>query len=184
MANRGTGAGGANTNLNGKTFEEKTENESRLIAAGFIRKSIPKKKGKQAYYLQKNNVVYLTQCGLKPYFKYFFKKNMARCPDEAYLFLGERNKLKILEKKNQNVAGSVDTKLLAGVGFKEEYEYLLGDQFEVHYGFCISSFLKKNYIKDSPKGNALRHINQKHGISVLFGDDDDYFETLDEWISS
>jgi hypothetical protein len=60
----------------------------------------------------------------------------------------------------------------------------LGDQFEVHYGFCVSSFLKKNYIKDSPKSNALRHINQKHGIYVLFGDDDDYFETLDAWISS
>ena len=184
MANRGTGAGGANTNLFGKSFEKKTDNEPRLIAAGFVRKTIPGKKGVSDYYLEKGNVVYLTQGGLKSYFTLFFNKPMVRCPDEAYLFLGECSILKILEKKNQNVAGSVDTKLLAGSAFIDEYEYLLGDKFKVHYGLCISSFLKKEYIKDSPKSNALRHINQKHGISVLFGDDEDYFERLDAWISS
>ena len=184
MANRGTGAGGANTNVFGKLFEHKTNNESRLIDAGFVRKNIPGKRGVYDYYLEKENIVYLTQGGLKSYFAHFFDKPMVRCPDEAYLFLGQRNKLKILEKKNQNVAGSVDTKLLAARGFIDEYEYLLGDQFEVHYGFCISSFLKKDYIKDCEKSKALRYINQKHGISVLFGDDDDYFETLDTWINS
>jgi len=30
--NRGTGAGGAKTNVTGKTFEQKTENESRLVS--------------------------------------------------------------------------------------------------------------------------------------------------------
>ena len=35
ISNRGTGAGGAKTNENGKTFEELTNNESRLVSKGF-----------------------------------------------------------------------------------------------------------------------------------------------------
>ena len=191
VQNRGTGAGGANTNANGKPFEEKTENVSRLLSNGFIRKAIPNcDKTKYGFYLEKitsptESIIYLTQGGLKAYFAHFFKKEMCRSPDEAYLFQnGDKYTLKILEKKNQNTAGSVDTKLLAGRGFIDEYEFLLGDNFTVRYAFCISAFLKKDYIASSAKSRALRHINQKYGIAVLYGDDDDYFETLDAWISS
>jgi len=188
--NKGTGAGGANTNINGKTFENKTENESRLLSNGFIRKEIPGSKTKYGYYLEKvlsldESIIYLTQTGLKAYFAHFFNKEMCRSPDEAYLFKnGDSYTLKILEKKNQNVAGSVDTKLLAGRGFIDEYEFLLGEQFTVHYAFCISAFLKKDYIADCAKSKALRHINEKYGIVVLFGDDANYYEMLDAWISS
>jgi hypothetical protein len=34
--NKGTGAGGANTNKNGKKFEENTSNRERLLEMGFI----------------------------------------------------------------------------------------------------------------------------------------------------
>ena len=189
IQNKGTGAGGANTNLNGKTFETKTENETRLLSTGFVRKNIPGCNTKNGFYLRKEisateSITYLTQSGLKSYFKEFHTKEMCRSPDEAYLFRnGDKYILKILEKKNQNTAGSVDTKLLAGIGFIEEYKFLLGENFVVHYAFCISAFLKKDYIADSLKAKALRHINEKYGIAVLFGDDDNYFETLDAWIS-
>ena len=190
IVNKGTGAGGANTNVNGKSFEQKTENESRLIASGFVRKSIPGYKGKYAFYLVKEisptqSITYLTQGGLKAYFEHFFKKEMCRQPDEAYLFRnGTTYTLKVLEKKNQNTGGSVDTKLLAGPGFIEEYQILLGDAFTVHYAFCISAFLKKDYVSDTVKYKALRTINERHGIKVLYGDDADYYETLDAWINS
>jgi hypothetical protein len=188
IVNRGTGAGGANTNLNGLSFEKKTSNELRLLSNGFVRKSIPNSKAKYGYYFEKEispteSIVYVTQSGLKLYFAHFFGKEMCREPDEAYLFRnGDKSVLKILEKKNQTVSGSVDTKLLAGIGFIDEYEYLLGDNFKVHYAFCISQFLKKDYISESVKSKALRHINQKHGIAVLYGDDENYFETLDDWL--
>jgi len=192
IKNKGTGAGGAKTNVNGKSFEEKTENESRLISNGFVRKDIPgcKSSNKYGFYLVKEvspteSITYLTQSGLKAYFAHFFKKEMCRSPDEAYLFQkGNKYTLKILEKKNQNTAGSVDTKLLAGRGFIDEYEFLLGEDFNIRYGFCISAFLKKDYIADCAKSRALRHINKKYGITVLYGDDDDYYETLDIWINS
>ena len=190
IINRGTGAGGANTNINGKSFEEKTSNEQRLLSAGFIKKKIPGYKGKNAYYLVKEmspteSITYLTQGGLKAYFEHFFKKEMCRQPDEAYLFrTGTTYTLKVLEKKNQNTTGSVDTKLLAGPGFIEEYQILLGDAFTVHYAFCISAFLKKDYVSDTVKYKALRTINERHGIKVLYGDDANYYETLDAWINS
>jgi len=193
IQNKGTGAGGANTNLSGKAFEKKTENETRLLANGFIRKDIPGKKGVNAYYLEKVNpddatksTVYLTQAAFKAYFAHFFSnKEMCRNPDEAYVFRdGDRYTLKILEKKNQNVAGSVDTKLLAGKAFIDEYELLLGPNFTVRYAFCLSNFLKNDYLSDKPRSRALRHITKKDGIAILFGDDANYYETLDAWLSS
>jgi hypothetical protein len=192
IINKGTGAGGANTNVTGKSFEQKTENETRLLANGFVRKQIPgceKNLESSFYYLIKESgptesVVYLTQGGLKKYFGHFFNTKMRRHPDEAYLFRnGDKYTLKVLEKKNQNTSGSVDTKLLAGLGFVKEYEYhIKNENFTVRYAFCISDFLKKDYI--SEKSEALRHINQTYGIAVLFGDDPNYYETLDVWINS
>lgn len=41
--NKGTGAGGANTNKNGKKFEEKTSNRERLLEMGFIANSNKKR---------------------------------------------------------------------------------------------------------------------------------------------
>jgi hypothetical protein len=187
IVNKGTGAGGANTNVTGKSFEEATNNESRLLAKGFERKQIPGSKAKNAFYLEKvdsssKRVVYLTQSGLKAFFAHFHKKELGRCPDEAYLFQdGDSYTLNILEKKNQNVAGSVDTKLLAGPGFIYEYQYCLGPAFKVQYAFCISKFLKKDYISEAMKYKALREFNKEHGIAVLFGDDADYYATLDAW---
>ena len=190
IINRGTGAGGANTNKSGKSFEQKTENETRLLQVGFVKKSIIKKsKAKCNYYLEKresdtSSIVYLTQGALKLYFKTFFAIEMHRCPDEAYLFQkGERYTLKVLEKKNQNVPGSVDTKLMAGNGFIRDYKKCLGAAFDIQYAFCISEFLKNDYVSDCKKSVNLREILEEDGIVVLFGDDDDYYQKLDAWIS-
>ena len=193
IINKGTGAGGANTNVTGKSFEQKTENETRLLEAGFTRKPIPgyeKNTEGSFYYLIKEtspteSVVYLTQGGLKKYFEHFFKKELCRHPDEAYLFRnGDQYTLKILEKKNQNKSGSVDTKLMTARDFIEEYEDSIEDpNFTVHYAFCVSDFLKKDYTSDKKKWVLLRGRHKKYGIMVLFGDDPDYYETLDAWIN-
>jgi len=189
LHNKGTGAGGAATNLHGKTFEQKTDNSVRLLEAGYVRHEIPGYKGKHAFYLTKEDgprrVTYMTQSGLKAYFQHFHSKVLFRCPDEAYLIQdGDRKVLKILEKKNQNVAGSVDTKLLAGPGFLEEYKLCLGSEFQIVYGFCISEFLQKDYESETQKYKVLRQINAKYSIAVLFGDATDYFTKLDAWIDS
>ena len=48
IINKGTGAGGANTNYYGKKFEEKTNNQQRLLEMGYTKNSFTKKP-KKAY---------------------------------------------------------------------------------------------------------------------------------------
>lgn len=188
--NKGTGAGGSNTNLYGKLFEDKTNNHSRLLNQGYIQNSFTKKPKKTYdYYLSKSfedrNVTFVIQHGLKTYMKQKFDIQLFRCPDEAYIIESDDGKkhIKILEKKEQNVEGSVETKLWSGPSLKREYELILGDEFTVDYGFCVSDFLKKKLTSDEKKYVVLNKIFEENNIDVLFGDDSNYFDKLDEWLS-
>ena len=111
--NRGTGAGGNQTNINGKNFENNTDNKVN------------------------NNplVMFYTQRGLNKFLKLKYKLLHFRNPDEAYIIsnIGEKPILIILEKKNQNSNGSVEDKLWAGPSFKREYELTLGHIFFKYY---------------------------------------------------
>jgi hypothetical protein len=185
VLNQGAGAGGANTNLYGKEFEEKTNNQKRLITMGFIKINFMKKYSYLKSTEIQTPIIFILQSGLKKYIKYKYNINLFRCPDEAYIIenhLTGKKIVKILEKKEQNVEGSVETKLWSGPSLKREYELVLGNDFEVHYGFCVSSFLKKKLESPITKYVILNQILRENNIQVLFGDDDNYFEKLDEWI--
>lgn len=188
IINKGTGAGGANTNYYGKKFEEKTNNQQRLLEMGYIQNSFTKKT--YDYYLSKTfedkTIVFVLQNGLKMYMKNKYNINLFRCPDEAYIieYTSGRKVIKILEKKEQNVEGSVETKLWSGPALKREYELVLGAEFEVFYGFCVSEFLKKKLISNKKKYTILNTIFNENNIAVLFGDDENYFETFDTWFNN
>lgn len=109
-----------------------------------------------------------------------------RCPDEAYIIEYNNGKkvIKILEKKEQNVEGSVETKLWSGPSLKKEYEIMLGENFEVHYGFCVSEFLKKKLTSNEKKYTILNSILNENNITVLYGDDENYFEKLYIWFNN
>jgi len=186
IINKGTGAGGANTNYYGKKFEEKTNNQTRLLNDGYIKNSFTKKTKKAYdYYLSKTfedkTIIFVLQNGLKMYMKNKYNIELFRCPDEAYIieYITGRKILKILEKKEQNVEGSVETKLWSGPSLKREYEIVLNAVFEVFYGFCVSDFLKNKLISNEKKYTILNTILQENNISVLFGDDENYFERFD-----
>ena len=188
--NRGTGAGGANTNYYGKKFEEKTNNEQRLLEMGYIKASFTQKPKKAYdYYLLKTfetkTIVFVLQNGLKMYMKNKYNIDLFRCPDEAYIieYTNGRKVIKILEKKEQNVEGSVETKLWSGPSLKREYELALGNEFTVFYGFCVSDFLKQKLISNDKKYTILNTIFNENNITVLFGDDENYFETFDTWFN-
>ena len=188
--NKGTGAGGSNTNYYGKQFEEKTNNEARLLEQGFVKRSLtstPKKT--YDYYLSKTTeektITFVLQNGLKKYMKRQYDIEMFRCPDEAYIIedkTTDKIEIKILEKKEQRVEGSVETKLWSGPSLKREYEIILGSKFEVSYGFCLSSFLKSKLTSNEKKYTTLQQIMEESNIVCLFGDDADYFERLDNWL--
>ncbi len=59
---------------------------------------------------------------------------------------------------------------------------MLKTGFEVKYGYCVSSFLKGKF-ESEVKYTILKTILTNHNIDVLFGDDLDYFASLDSWIS-
>jgi len=192
IVNKGTGAGGANTNFNGKKFEEKTNNQQRLLEMGYTKNSFTKNPKKAYdYYLSKTfedkTIVFVLQNGLKMYMKNKYNIDyLFRCPDEAYIieYTSGRKVIKILEKKEQNVEGSVEDKLLTGPSFKREYEIVLGTEFEVVYGFCVSEFLQKKLISNKLKYTTLNTILSEKNIAVLFGDDKNYFETFDTWFNN
>jgi len=191
VINKGTGAGGANTNYYGKKFEEKTNNHLRLLNNGYNKNSFTKKPKKISdYYLSKTfedkTIAFVLQNGLKMYMKNKYNIELFRCPDEAYIIEYNNGKkiIKILEKKEQNVEGSVETKLWSGPSLKREYELVLGDDFEVHYGFCVSEFLQKKIISNEKKYKILNSIFNENNIVVLFGDNENYFETFDSWFNN
>ena len=91
-ANKGTGAGGKNTNKNGLNFEKISDSVPKLLDDGFIRKelsTLKKSKNKFSFYLEKTlsnkTIIFLTKNGLKEYMKLFFSIDIFRQPDEAYL---------------------------------------------------------------------------------------------------
>jgi hypothetical protein len=184
--NKGTGAGGAATNYHGKLFEAKTDNETRLLNEGFIKTVTGHTKF--GYFLSKQfkdkRVIFVSQSGLKEFIKKFYNVDIFRHPDEAYIFeyTDGRRVIKILEKKEQNVEGSVDTKLLSGPIFREEYMEALEGKFEVSYAFCVSKFLQDKILTDDKKHRVFNKIMTRHGIDILFGDDLNYFDKLDEWL--
>lgn len=190
IINKGTGAGGSNTNYYGKFFEEKTDNQKRLLQDGYIKNIFKNCKKAYGYYLSKQNeektIIFVTQNGLKSYMKEKYNKELFRCPDEAYIIEYATGKIviKILEKKEQRVEGSVETKLWSAPSLKREYEIVLGSSFEVHYAFCINDFLKKKITSDLQKYIILNTILNENNISVLFGDDNNYFETFDNWLNN
>ena len=158
--NRGTGAGGANTNHNGKLFEKKTCNEQRLLDMGYSK--IEFSNGN--YFLSKTfedkTVVFSSQKAFRKYMKQKFNLEMIRDPDEAYIFHynNGRKVVKILEKKNQNISGSVEDKLWNGPSYQIEYESIFGkngDKFEVCYAYCVSSFLENKFVEGKRKFKIL-----------------------------
>jgi len=191
IINKGTGAGGANTNLYGKQFEDKTNNQPRLLEMGYTKHSFTNKpKNVYDYYLSKTfddkTIYFVLQNGLKKYMKTKYNIDMFRCPDEAYIieYNNGRKIIKILEKKEQNVSGSVETKLWAGPSLKREYELVLGTAFEVLYGFCVSEYLIQKMNSMEKKYTILNTIFIENNIAVLSGDDENYFDTLDAWVNN
>ena len=185
--NKGTGAGGAKTNYNGLSFEEKTSIEPKLSEYKYVIKEIKIKKRKGIYYEYKEddlNIIYFKKNSFKLYFEKEFNIITYKQPDEAYL-IKKNNEyiLKILEKKNQNVEGSVEDKLKTGAFNRKEYELMINnDKFKIVYCFCVSKFLQEKLESDNIKYKNIKTIMDDDKVGLLYGDNDDYQDKLCEWI--
>ena len=199
IINKGTGAGGCNTTINGGAFENKTSIEDKLLENKF-EKIIMNKKNKYGYYFEKkdkdNTLIYLTQGGFKLYCKKKFNVDIYRKPDEAFILIIKGTYyIKILEKKNQNVEGSVEDKLKTGAFNRREYEKMFNIvpteiidksfktcHINISYAFCVSKFLQNKFESKDYKYLVMKEIMMEDNIHLFYGDDDNYFDKLFEWI--
>lgn len=200
IINKGTSAGGSRTNHNGLKFEEKTSAKNLLISMGFKKKVLHDTF--HYYYYQYSDKIIVYVC--KKSFKFYMERRYSirssdifREPDEAFIvkYNNDNNIIVyIMETKNQNREGSVYDKLFTGVSYVGQYNFMLNGSphvnrkkeytFIIRYGYCICRFLKSKYLEDTPKQRYLRNEHSKNKIIVLYGDDDDYFERLMEWINT
>jgi len=191
--NISSGARRSIAQLFNKKFDEITKNESRLLQHDYIKVSMNKKNYYLIKHTEKCDKIFVTQENLKVYMKIKFGIIMVRSPDEAYITIpsdGSKIHIKILEKKElnlmgsieSNLMGSIESKLFTGPSFKREYNLVLGDKFIVYYAFCVNSFLQKKIESSDKKYVILKQILNENDISVFFGNEWNYFAKLDEWL--
>jgi hypothetical protein len=178
IKNKGTGAGGKNTNKSGKSYEQTVDYSNYLIFNGF--ESILNNKYN---YLSKsiNNleILFFQQRELKKYLYDNFNKKIFRIPDQAILKLykDKKPKLIIIEIKYQNTPGSVDDKLWAGIAIKKNYQYWL-DNFDIEYNFILSTYLFNLINENKKKYNGLKQLLEYENIKIFHGSDINFEENI------
>ena len=130
---------------------------------------------------ERNNTQYkiLQKRGLKNYLQSideYKQKEKLLDPDEC--ILNEEKKIMIiLEKKNQNRPGSVDEKLETFL-FKLFFYKELYPHYKIQYAYVLNNWFRQ----DKYLPNMRFFI--KHNIPVFWGEDDNYFEQLFQWIDT
>jgi len=177
IVNQGTGAGGKNTNINGKNFEKKISLVPYLMKNDFERKVLTKR----SYYLELGvgnmRMKYFQQSSFRHYMKKTYSESMIRVPDEVVILERDGSKpiLFVIEIKNQNVEGSVETKLWACDGLKYEYEFLYSEIFDVNYCIVVNDFYKMKFLdKENKRYGALLSYYGKRDIRLFFGEEKNY----------
>jgi hypothetical protein len=186
--NKGLGAGGSKTTKNGNSFEELTDSKPFLLGIGF--KIYHYKKWEYLFY-ENDGVKYYWggKNGFKNIICYLFKNlsesSFFRQPDEYFIKTKEgKTHIYIIEKKNQNVSGSVDIKLLAGPGIVENYRDMFNDNsiYSIHYRFLLSEWLyEESVLKNCVKNTSLKKYLESFEIELCRFNDSFFQETWD-WI--
>ncbi len=168
--NRGTGAGGANTNVNGLSYEEKTD------LSCLYTDCVQTKKDKSRIVKFANydgEFINVNKSALHKYMTKIGEKNTdlqpaAGCkePDEAYVDNTRRN-VYIIEKKFQQTPGSVDEKLQTGP-FKKHHYGKLFPNYNVQYIYCLADWFKRDEY-----ASVLEYL-QESDIPIFWGNDPNY----------
>jgi hypothetical protein len=175
LKNKGTGAGGANTNKNGLQYEKKSDLSSLFTVIQSVK--------------QYSEVTFNTDKDLTP-FIYLKKKQFLKylssvidksipiahgCkePDECYI--NEKTKtIFIIEKKYQQTTGSVCEKLQSAP-VKKKHLLELFPTYNTVYIFCLSSWFKENC-------KLELSVLEEHGIPVFWGDSLTYKQDIIDYI--
>lgn len=179
LKTRGTGAGGANTNRNGLSYEEMTDLTSEYMCHKII-DSKPKTAELSFHAYPQNMFVTTRQAGLFKYMKDAIdttvdKAHGCKNPDECYIHI-ETNTIIIIEKKFQQVSGSVCEKIQTA-DFKRRHYKRSFPGHKIVYIYCLSDWFKLNCKAEL---EYLSEIN----IPVFWGNSNTYKKDIVEYIVS
>lgn len=166
VVNRGTGAGGSNTNKNGLPYEALTDLKSEYTVISsddkhsknikFCATGITFKMTKQSR---------LFKCMDKHVDKQVVKGHGCKNPDECYIDEASKT-IFILEKKFQQVSGSVCEKIQTS-DFKIWQYNRTFPEYKIVYLYCLSDWFKANCKAE------LEYLNFKK-VPVFWGNDKNY----------
>ena len=174
IKNKGTGAGGSNTNKNGLPYEDftdlnthieilKTNKNSTTIRFINYDTELEKPKGKTG----------LFKVLSKQLDESVEKGHGCRQPDECYINMKNKN-LYIIEKKFQQISGSVIEKIQTPEFKIWNYSQMF-PSFTIVYIYCLC-----NYYKENAKAE-LEYLKKKE-ISVFWGDSKTYKDDIINFI--
>ena len=180
IINKGTGAGGANTNKNGLSYEEKTNLETLYSECTENKKN----KSKIIKFIgYENELINANKSMLHKYMENLGEKDTslqsaAGCkePDEAYIDLA-RKYIFIIEKKFQQTPGSVDEKIQTAAFKKYHYSNLFPN-FKIHYIYCLSDWFKRDEYK-----SVLEYLSNIN-IPIFWGNDEEYKKNIINFMCS
>lgn len=168
IQNKGTGAGGSNTNKNGISYEEMTDLDDKLTIIKENKFStLIKFNGNEKSFI-KTKQAHLFKC-----MKYAMNRNIKKAhgcknPDECFIDTVSKNMF-IIEKKFQQCSGSVCEKIQTP-DFKMWQYSRTFPNYNIIYIYCLSEWFKKNCIAE------LEYLDFKNipyfcGDSKTFKDD-------------
>ena len=176
IKNKGTGAGGANTNKTGLSYERLTELNDRIneiekyenhIVITFDicddKQFIKTEQFQFLKYMEKGKKIN----------KSIPKAHGCKKPDECYID-EENKKIFIIEKKFQQCSGSACEKIQTAL-FKKDYYGIMCPEYEIIYIYCLSDWFKTHCKAE------LEYLEYKK-VPVFFGNSDTYKDDIINFI--
>ncbi|MCA9330120.1 hypothetical protein KDA11_05700 [Candidatus Saccharibacteria bacterium] len=165
--NRGTGAGGKNTNKNGLPYEQLTELTDRYKVL-----TTDENSSDIQFHDTTQVFTYTKQARLFKTIKIndsVPKAHGCKNPDECYIHKASKT-IFIIEKKFQQKSGSICEKIQTSDFKVWQYSRTFPD-YKVFYIYCLSDWYKTNC-------PAELQYNKKKGIPVFWGSNDDYKDSI------
>lgn len=178
FVNRGTGAGGSNTNKSGLEFENKTDIVKKYTIISKDNEKYTKIRFnddvyKRTFILTPNRTLFRYTREFEYKNEFVDEANGCKWPDRCYIYKynenGKRNKgiIFILETKMQQKGGSVWEKIQTAHFKIWQYNRTFPD-FEIVYMYCLS-----NLFKNKCKA-ALDYLENELKVPVFWGEDENF----------
>jgi hypothetical protein len=182
IVNKGTGAGGANTNKNGLQYEEISD-----LSSSYTVKTVNKQYSEVTFNKETDSTQFIL-VKKKQFLKYLSPvtdksipiAHGCKEPDECYI--NEKTKtIFIIEKKYQKTPGSVCEKLQSAPVKKKHLRELF-PTYNTVYIYCLSSWFKEMNHHGKKNCEFELTLLEREGIPVFWGDSLTYKEDIIDYI--